>query len=103
MYTGQLDSKVLEENVCSLVMGLSAKYMLPCLQKLCEQRCVTTLSLENIKDVLVLANLHKSKDLKSSFDFIRRNSAAVLTNPDMMSLSTEDPSLWAEISSSSTR
>ena len=97
MYTGQLDSKVLEENVRSL-LGLSSQYMLPSLQMLCEQRCVTTLSLENIKDVLLLANLHKSNELKSScFDFILRNTATVLTNPDMMSLSAEDPSLWAEM------
>ena len=97
MYTGLLDSKVLEENVRSL-LGLSAQYMLPCLQKLCEQRCVTTLSLENIKDVLLLANLHNSKDLKNScFNFIRDNSTAILRSPNILILNTEDPILWAEL------
>ena len=97
IYTGQLDSKVLEENVFSL-LGLSAQYMLSSLQKLCEHRCVKTLSWENIKDVLIFANQHESNELKNScFDFIRSDSTAVLSNPNMLKLSTEDPSLWAEM------
>jgi len=58
-----------------------------------------TLSWENVKDVLLFAEQHKSNELKTyCFDFIRCcDSTAVLSNPNMMKLSNEDPSLWAEM------
>jgi hypothetical protein len=56
------------------------------------------LSAENVRATLLLADLRDCTELKSAcFTFVARNSATVLTRPDVMALATERLDLWTEL------
>merc|ERR1711924_21736 len=68
------------------------------LRRQSEQSCIRSLGLDTVKSLLELAHLHEVQDLKMAcFAFVQRNAATVLTNPEIMSLATEKPELWAEL------
>ena len=97
VYTGQIDDTLLDTHAETLV-GVAAEYGLSALRKLAEQRLIRTLAADTVKSSLQLAHLHEAAELKAAcFAFVQRNAATVLTDPEMMSLATEQPALWAEL------
>ena len=99
VYTGRLDEGLLNANAPMLV-GIASEYRLLELGTLAEQSCIRSLALDNVKARLQLAHLHEASELKAAcYTFVQRHAAAVLTNPDMMTLATEQPALWAELAS----
>lgn len=97
VYTGCLDEGLLDANAPTLV-GIASEYRLLELGKLAEQSCIRAIALDNVKSLLQLAHLHSAAELKAAcYTFVKRHAAAVLTNPDVMSLATEQPALWAEL------
>ena len=97
VYTGRLEEGLLDANAPTLV-GIASEYRLLALGKLAEQSCIRSLALDNVKGMLQLAHLHEVSELKTACHiFVQRHAAAVLTNPEMMSLATEQPALWAEL------
>lgn len=97
VYTGRLEEGLLDANAPTLV-GIASEYGLLALGKLAEQSCIRSLALDNVKGMLQLAHLHEASELKTACHlFVQRHAAAVLTNPEMMSLATEQPALWAEL------
>ena len=97
VYTGQIDDTLLDTHAETLV-GVAAEYGLRALRKLAEQRLIRTLAADTVKSSLQLAHLHEAAELKAAcFAFVQRNAATVLTDPEMMSLATEQPALWAEL------
>lgn len=96
IYTGEVPSSLLESNAPTM-LAASSEYDLPELVKLSEAGCIRTMDDDNVKAILILANLHASKKLKEACFAYVRNNAQVLTNPDMMSLSGEDADLWEEL------
>lgn len=97
VYTGCLEEGLLDANAPTLV-GIASEYRLLALGKLAEQSCIRSLALDNVKRMLQLAHLHEASELKTACHiFVQRHAAAVLTNPEVMSLATEQPALWAEL------
>ena len=97
VYTGRLEEGLLDANAPMLV-SIASEYHLLALGKLAEQSCIRSLALDNVKSMLQLAHLHEASELKTACHlFVQRHAAAVLTNPEMMSLATEQPALWAEL------
>jgi len=96
VYTGDIPSSLLKSHAPTL-LAASSEYDLPELVKLSEAGCIGTMDDDNVKAILVLANLHGSKKLKAAcFTFIR-NNAQVLTTPELISLAGEDADLWEEL------
>lgn len=97
IYTGDIKPEMLDEQATEL-MGVAAEYELQDLRTLCEKRCLATLSLDNVKERMQLAHLHECKELKRGcFKFVQRNAATLLTSSSMLSLMSEDPALWADM------
>ena len=97
LYTGVIEDALLQEHAV-LLLSLAAEYMLPELQQVAERTYVKKLAIETVRDMLIVADNLDVASLKDAcFNFIRRHSAAVLMDEDMMRLSTERPALWSEI------
>lgn len=98
VYTGELSPSQIDGNVIDL-LRVSQEYNLPELLKLCEACCIRKLSFENIKDMLLLAHLHRAKLLqKACHDFVKQHATDILTKPEFMALATENPDVWANLS-----
>jgi hypothetical protein len=96
VYTGEIPSSLLKTQAPTL-LAASSEYDLQELVKLSEGGCIRTMDEENVKAILMLANLQGSEKLKEAcFAFIR-NNPQVLTTPEMMSLAGEDADLWEEL------
>ena len=97
IYTGSIDPQMLEEDALNL-LSVAGEYMLPALRKLAEQSCIRRLDASNVKQLLLLADVHGASVLKRScFVYVKRNASAVLTNPAMMALAAENAELWQEL------
>ena len=80
------------------LFSVAAEYDIPSLKAMAENRCIQSLTCENVKTFLQEAHLHRNKPLKKAcFSFIRNKAAQVLTDPDMMNLATEDAELWDQL------
>lgn len=59
---------------------LSLQYALERLKVMCEEALCSNLSVENVADILILADLHSAEQLKAqAIDFINRQ--VILTSP----------------------
>ena len=98
IYTGEVPLELLDEHTVEL-FAVSSEYQLESLTKLCTARIMQDLSVDSVKNILLLAQLHSCKDLKETcFSFIKRNAAKVLVQPAVMALASEDTVLWGELS-----
>lgn len=97
VYTGELDDNLLENDTTTL-LSVAAEYQMESLQDVCVRKCIEQLKESNVKSTLELAALHSLDELKRScFDFIKENSATILTDTAFISLATENAQLWQEL------
>ena len=97
IYRGLKPSNILEHEPIEL-LAVASEFDLDSLKSLAENSCIRSLKKETVKDLLLAAMLYENNVLKGAcFDLVKRNAAAVLTNPDIMELTTENPALWAEL------
>ena len=97
MYTGEVDSAVVNDQAEAL-FSVAQQYFLAELATLAEARLLESIEVSTLKQLLVLAHLHDATTLKEQcFDFVRQNKATALTEPSMLSLAGEEPTLWAEV------
>lgn len=98
IYTGNLSPSTVDSQASDL-LAISQEYNLPELARLAEASCIRKLGSDNIKDMLLLAHLHESDELeKACFRHVRCNAATILTRPDFIALSVEEPDLWSKLS-----
>lgn len=65
---------------------------------LCEGRCISTSTLDNLADRLKLATLHNMKTLKDAlFGMVADKAAEALTRSYMLALAQSHPGLWREL------
>eukprot|EP00543_Licmophora_paradoxa_P012623 CAMPEP_0202479140 /NCGR_PEP_ID=MMETSP1360-20130828/94822_1 /ASSEMBLY_ACC=CAM_ASM_000848 /TAXON_ID=515479 /ORGANISM="Licmophora paradoxa, Strain CCMP2313" /LENGTH=376 /DNA_ID=CAMNT_0049106453 /DNA_START=135 /DNA_END=1262 /DNA_ORIENTATION=+ len=94
IYTGEVENELLEGDMSAL-FSVASEYQMDSLMKFCEQKMNDRISSYTVKSTMSLAHLHSLSNLKKScFDFIRENSATLLTDPAIMSISTENKELW---------
>jgi len=106
VYTGDMDGSLVGKIPLDM-LSIAGEYDIAPLKDLATAhciesilQCVDSISLQHFKDMLQLAHLHGIDDLKAAcFHFAERNATSVLTNADIMLLSTEDPALWDEFKS----
>jgi hypothetical protein len=97
VYTGAMNPALLDDNSETL-LSVATEYGLIELQKQAEHSCIRALDLDNVKILLKIAHLYNAQDLKGAcFRFVHLHATAVLTNPEIMLLSTEEPTLWSEL------
>lgn len=76
------------ENIAVELLVASNKYMLERLKNLCEDYLAQTMTLENVIDILSLAELHVASELKSlALKFAVKHFEAVIKLPAFKSLS----------------
>lgn len=68
------------------------------LEFLAEQKLEESLTLDTLKDTLLLANKHDCESLKvACFEWVRQNSVNAMFEPSIMSLAQEEATLWNEL------
>jgi hypothetical protein len=77
---------------------VASEFDLGSLKPLAENSCIRSLKKETVKELLLAALFYENNVLKGAcFDFVKRNAAAELANPDIIELDAENPALWAEL------
>lgn len=78
IYTDECTPKSLESN-CEMLLAASSKYQIKDLESLCEVHMSTTINVNNVVNVLYLADLYQKKQLKlCALQFIAHNAKAVI-------------------------
>lgn len=97
IYTGELSEQLFVSQTLEL-FAVSGEYQLDDLRTLCSKLLLKQLTVDNVKDTLLVANFHSCEDLKQKiFSFMKKNAHIVLTRPDIMGLKTEDSELWNDL------
>lgn len=97
IYTGVLPEATVSAHAHELLC-VAHEYQLPQLFLICQANCIRSISCENVKTLLQLAHLLDSPELeRACFDFVRRHAAETLTQPDIVALATQDPTLWKKL------
>ena len=92
-----MNPALLDEN-SETILSVATEYGLIELQKQAEHSCIRALDLDNVKVLLKIAHLYNAQDLKGAcFRFVHLHATTLLTNPEIMLLSTEEPALWSEL------
>ena len=102
VYTGSVQEckKLLNDKDLDIIdlVNLACEYDMKPLICICVDNCVKKLKFSNVRKMLQTAHLHSCDALKKAcFKFVQKHSSAVLMSPDMMSLATENPTLWEEL------
>lgn len=102
VYTGSVEEceKLLNDKGIDplVLMDLACEYDIKPLIDICVDNCMKRLKLSNVRKMMQSAHMHSCDTLKRAcFEFVRENSSKALMSPDMTSLATEDPTLWAEL------
>lgn len=102
LYTGSVDTcneLLKNEEVDHLsLFEISSEYGIDVLISLSVKNCMKSLENSNLKEVLQKAKLHSNEDLKlACFQYVKGNMGAMLTDPGMVTLATEDEELWGEL------
>ena len=93
IYTGVLDSSLLEANTNDLLCA-ACEFMLEDMKQICEAQMAKLLTKETVREALVTAHLHSCEKLRAScYKFIKANPG-VLLGTTFMSLAGEYPDLW---------
>ena len=96
IYTGALDSDLLEHNTHDLLCA-ACEFMLGSLKDMCELQLAQTLTKDIVRPALVTSYLHGCEQLMAAcFKFIRQ-TPGIVTNRSFMSLATEHPELWRRL------
>jgi BTB/POZ domain len=96
LYTGKIDSKLVQEDPLAFI-SVASEYNLASLKIVAERCCIQLVNANNIKATLQAAHLYDSAILKNAcVDFVKKNALAVLAHSRISSLETEDPDLWKE-------
>lgn len=97
LYTGDMSMASLREYAVNY-LDISTCYKLVNLQALTMDFLVRSLTDDTCKDTLTSASFHDNTMIKMAcFKYIQEHSIAMLTRPDMVSISINDTSLWAEL------
>jgi hypothetical protein len=97
IYTGHIPSTTMDKHALDL-LPVAQECFFPALVKLCEASLFRTISIDSIKDVLVLSYTHNITGLVNEcFTFVKRNAIDVLTEPNFAALATESPDLWQQL------
>jgi hypothetical protein len=97
IYTGDVSDSVAGETFMDM-LSIAGEYNLPSLTELAAFHCIRSMSVANFKKMAQLAYIHGIENLKKACcEFLKTNKVAILKNPNVMSLPTESPDLWAEL------
>lgn len=102
IYTGSKEEcqKILQNNENDPIglLDLACEYNMKPLVLISVDNCIKHLKLDNVRMMIQSAQRHSCEQLKkASFEYIKANATKALMSPDMVSLATEDPELWAEL------
>ena len=102
IYTGSKEEcqKILAENQDDPLglLDLACEYSMKPLVLISVDNCIKHLKLDNVRMMMQSAQRHSCEQLKkASFEYIKANATKALMSPEMVSLATEDPELWAEL------
>ena len=98
IYTGKTDADLLE-NETEALLRVANEYQMESFQMVCQTKFVEKIATGTVKHLLLLSKLLDLAFLqKSCFEFIRDNMSTVLTDPDFVTLASEEPELWKEMS-----
>lgn len=74
---------------CYLQLSLFLQYALERLKVMCEEALCNSLSVENVADILILADLHSAEQLKAqAIDFINRQACSIFFVLSVLHFST---------------
>lgn len=97
VYTGDTKGSRIEDHPMDM-LSIASEYDITSLKDLASFHCIRSIDLENFKTMAELAHLHGIKYLKNACGvFLKNYSGTVLKNPEIMSLPTDKPDLWAEL------
>lgn len=97
IYTGKIDPTILQELAGSM-LDAARLLLLGHLESLCVRAVLDRLTVENIRDELVLAYAHDHAAVKEGcFVFIKDRALQVLTRPEVAALSVVNTALWSEM------
>jgi len=104
LYTGSVEKcneLLKDKDVDQMTLfELSSEYGIEMLISLSGNNCIKSIDKSNLKKFLKSAKLYSNKKLKMAcFDYIQRNTVCTLTDPNFMTLATEDAELWGELRS----
>ncbi len=102
IYTGskQECEKILADNENDPIglLDLACEYDMKPLVLISIDNCIKHLKLDNVRMIMQSAQRHSCERLKiATFAYVNVNARKALMRPDMVSLATEDPELWAEL------
>ena len=104
IYTGNHEDSLLFLGEDPGVMfSIASEYGIEPLVSLAESCCIRQLSTSNLKGILQLAHQVGSSRLKQGcVDFVQQRGAAILAEPEFLSLALEDANIWKEFTSAIT-
>ncbi|CAO2597555.1 Speckle-type POZ protein-like [Lemmus lemmus] len=94
VYTGKAPNL---DKMADNLLAAADKYALERLKVMCEEALCSSLSVENVADTLVLADLHSAEQLKAqAIDFINSQATDIMETPGWKSMIQSHPHLVAE-------
>uniref|UniRef100_A0A8C1JDS6 Uncharacterized protein n=1 Tax=Cyprinus carpio TaxID=7962 RepID=A0A8C1JDS6_CYPCA len=94
IYTGKAPNL---EKMADNLLAAADKYALERLKVLCEEALCNSLSVENVADILILADLHSAEQLKAqAIDFINSHAADIMETAGWKAMIQSHPHLVAE-------
>uniref|UniRef100_A0A3B3SF63 Speckle type BTB/POZ protein like n=1 Tax=Paramormyrops kingsleyae TaxID=1676925 RepID=A0A3B3SF63_9TELE len=94
IYTGKAPNL---EKMADNLLAAADKYALERLKVMCEEALCSSLSVENVADVLILADLHSAEQLKAqAIDFINSHTTDIMETAGWKSMIQSHPHLVAE-------
>jgi speckle-type POZ protein len=95
IYTGKAPDL---ERMAAELLAAADKYALDRLKVMCEEALCNSLSVENVSEVLILADLHSAEQLKAqAIEFINnRHATDVMETPGWKQMVSSNPHLVAE-------
>ena len=98
IYTGDIPNEKLDAIACDL-LGISDKYQLDYLKRMCEDKLCSTLKVDNSLEYLVLGDLHNASKLKkTALDLIAKNMSKIVDTDFYKDLLIHRPLLAWEVS-----
>lgn len=94
IYTGKVSQL---ETMADSLLAAADKYALDRLKVMCEEALASNLNIENVCDVLILADLHNAQQLKSvAIDFTNSHAQEVMDTPSWQRLVKNHSNIVAE-------
>ena len=97
IYTGKVSDDSLK-NKARDILAVADKYQIDLLKKLCEAQLISTLNATNCFDLIVVGDLHKAENLKTTaLDFVSKNSAFLIKSDVYKDFLNEHPDFVLEV------